>query len=229
MAHAQTLEAIVLRVIDVGEADRLVVLFTRQRGRIAARAKGVRRLHSRMGGSLQPGAHVTAQVTEGRGGWIVAGASTLGEDAGFPSAVALSRAQEGIEILLALTEDDEPLPGVFDLLHAFLRLCRAERRMLLPFTLRLLWLLGSLPSEEEDPRVEALAPADRALLRRCVEEEEPLAALASAPATTKLADFCRAVLEEHLPRPLRSPAVTGSIADPGRRFLDDGGGVGVRG
>ena len=46
-------EAIVLRRVDFGEADRVLVLLTRERGKIPVVAKGVRRMSSRMAGHLE--------------------------------------------------------------------------------------------------------------------------------------------------------------------------------
>src|SRR3954464_4008143 len=43
-------QAVVLRSIRFGEADRIVHLYTPQRGRVGAIAKGVRRARSRFGG-----------------------------------------------------------------------------------------------------------------------------------------------------------------------------------
>ena len=47
-------EAVVLRSIRFGEADRILHLYTAERGRIGAIAKGVRRPRSRFGGRLEP-------------------------------------------------------------------------------------------------------------------------------------------------------------------------------
>ena len=47
-------EAIVLRSIRYGEADRILHLYTADRGRVGAIAKGVRRAKSRLGGRLEP-------------------------------------------------------------------------------------------------------------------------------------------------------------------------------
>ena len=59
-------EAIVLRTQRLGEADRIVRLLTRGRGRIRAVAKGVRRTGSRFGARLEPFGHVDLQLHEGR-------------------------------------------------------------------------------------------------------------------------------------------------------------------
>ena len=47
-------EAIVLRSIRYGEADRILHLYTAKRGRVGAIAKGARRPKSRFGGRLEP-------------------------------------------------------------------------------------------------------------------------------------------------------------------------------
>jgi len=60
-------EGIVLKRKDVGEADRIVTLFSRQHGKIRALAKGVRRLTSRKGGNLELFNQVRVFVEERRG------------------------------------------------------------------------------------------------------------------------------------------------------------------
>ncbi|MGI8511249.1 MAG: DNA repair protein RecO, partial [Solirubrobacteraceae bacterium] len=46
-------EAVVLRSIRFGEADRVLHLYSSTRGRLGAVAKGVRRVRSRLGGRLE--------------------------------------------------------------------------------------------------------------------------------------------------------------------------------
>jgi len=60
-------EAVVLRSIRYGEADRVLHLYSADRGRIGAVAKGVRRVKSRLGGRLEPLARVRLVLHEGRG------------------------------------------------------------------------------------------------------------------------------------------------------------------
>jgi len=59
-------QAIVLRTQKLGEADRIITLFTREHGRIKAVAKGVRRTKSRWGARLEPASHVDLQLYSGR-------------------------------------------------------------------------------------------------------------------------------------------------------------------
>jgi len=53
-------EAIILRTFNIGEQDRLVVLFTRDFGLIKGVAKGARKFKSRFGSSLEPMSLVNA-------------------------------------------------------------------------------------------------------------------------------------------------------------------------
>ena len=57
-------EAIVLRTYRLGEAEKIVSLFTRQMGRLRAVARGAQRTKSRFGGSLEPLSYVRAEIFE---------------------------------------------------------------------------------------------------------------------------------------------------------------------
>ncbi len=59
-------EAIVLRTHPLGEADRIVTLLTRERGKVRAVAKGVRRTRSRFGARLEPFMMTDIQLYSGR-------------------------------------------------------------------------------------------------------------------------------------------------------------------
>lgn len=61
-------EAVVLRTMRLGEADRIVTLLGRANGKIRAVAKGVRKTKSRYGGRLEPFSHVTAVLWRGKSG-----------------------------------------------------------------------------------------------------------------------------------------------------------------
>ena len=71
------LEAVVLRHADWGEADRLLTLYTRERGKVRAIAKGARKIKSRKAGHLEPFTRVTLQLARGRDLLIVTDADTI--------------------------------------------------------------------------------------------------------------------------------------------------------
>ena len=59
-------QGIVLRTIRLGESDRIISLLTAGRGKVRAVAKGVRKTRSRFGSRLEPLAHVSLLMYEGR-------------------------------------------------------------------------------------------------------------------------------------------------------------------
>src|ERR671938_517608 len=59
-------EGVVLKTIKLGEADRIVTLFTRDNGKVRAVAKGVRKTRSRFGGRLEPFTTVSLLIHRGR-------------------------------------------------------------------------------------------------------------------------------------------------------------------
>lgn len=75
--RSQRVEAIVLRHNDWGEADRILVLYTLEMGKIRAVAKGVRKLRSRKAGHLEPFTRVKLLLARGRDLWIVTQAETI--------------------------------------------------------------------------------------------------------------------------------------------------------
>jgi DNA repair protein RecO (recombination protein O) len=110
--------AVVLRHADWGEADRLVTLFTRERGKLRAVAKGARKVTSRKAGHLEPFTHVKLQLARGRNLFIVTQADTL--DAYLPlreTLVMTGYASYVVELLDRFVYEDEgPNPTLFRLL-----------------------------------------------------------------------------------------------------------------
>lgn len=60
------MHALVVRTYDFGEADRIVVLLTREQGIVRGVAKGARRANSRFGSRLQPFVEINVQLYPGR-------------------------------------------------------------------------------------------------------------------------------------------------------------------
>src|SRR5438105_15008450 len=60
-------DAVVLRSLRLGEADRVLHLYTLDRGRIGAVAKGIRKTKSRFGARLEPLSHVELLLHQGGG------------------------------------------------------------------------------------------------------------------------------------------------------------------
>ena len=76
-------EAIILRQQTMGEADRVVTLFTREFGKLRAVARGIRRPTSRLGGRIEPFTHARLLLARGRSLDIVAQADVVDAFAGL--------------------------------------------------------------------------------------------------------------------------------------------------
>ena len=145
-------EAIVLRSIRYGEADRILHLYSRERGRIGAVAKGVRRPKSRFGGRLEPLFRVNLVLHEGRGELCtVTAAQTVHAHAHLREGrAALARATEACEAVLRLFDSTEPNAPAYNLLCHELALLDADpsaagRAQALGFRLKLLLAAGFVP------------------------------------------------------------------------------------
>src|SRR3984893_16315484 len=103
-------EAIVLRSIRYGEADRIVHLYTAARGRLGAIAKGSRRPKSRFGGRLEPFFRLDLVLHEGRGELMtVTGASTVDGYGELRSDGArIGAAARACDAVLRLLDSEEP-------------------------------------------------------------------------------------------------------------------------
>lgn len=206
MAKRMTLDAVVLRTVDIGEADRLCVLFTREAGRIAAKAKAVRKPGSRMGGTLLPFRHISVDISASDNRNTVTSVLDKGDGAAqattFDLFVCL---EQGVEFLLALTEDDEPLPAVFSLLLQFLQI--GSRLALLPFQIRLLHLLGHLPDNTDDARFASLDQESQAFVQACIRIADLGTLTELNPGSDELSRFVRIVSGSQMQRPMKSMAL----------------------
>lgn len=103
-------DALVLGSYELGEADRLVVLFTRDFGLVRARASAVRTEHSKMRYALQTYTYANVSLVKGKRGWRVAGAAALKNAVGDPRGVAtFARISELSVRMLAGEEQNEYL------------------------------------------------------------------------------------------------------------------------
>jgi DNA repair protein RecO (recombination protein O) len=121
-------EAVVLRSIRYGEADRIVHLYSATRGRIGGIAKGSRRPKSRFGGRLEPFFRLNLVLYEGRGDLLtVTGASTLeGYGRLRSSGPALGAAGRACDAVLRLLDSGEPNEAAYNLLCNYLGLLDSE-------------------------------------------------------------------------------------------------------
>jgi len=145
-------EALVLRSIRYGEADRILHLYTPAHGRVGAIAKGARRSKSRFGARLEPFMQVNLVLHQGRGDLhTVTGADTVAARPGLrDSAESLDAAARACDAVSRLFETDDPHPEVYALLANELTLlatgaAAASPENALAFRLKLLLAAGIVP------------------------------------------------------------------------------------
>jgi DNA repair protein RecO (recombination protein O) len=147
--RAYKARGIVLRARNLGEADRIVTLFTLERGKVEAVAKGIRRSRSRVGGRLEFGNEVAMTLHRGRSLDVIEQSEILGEHwSALVDPVHFAVASAACELVDALSEPDLAMPDVYVLLSRMLgALARSDDpRALLPrFEMRLLEALGVAP------------------------------------------------------------------------------------
>ncbi len=117
-------EAIVLRAIRYGEADSVLTLYTRERGRVSAIAKGTRKAKSKLGGRLQPGVRVHLGLHEGRGDMATVRQAQLVEPhAGlWVEGYRLRAAGSVLEATMRVLAEQEPNEGAYNLVSRALAL-----------------------------------------------------------------------------------------------------------
>ncbi|MEB3195982.1 MAG: DNA repair protein RecO [Candidatus Sericytochromatia bacterium] len=170
----QVESAYVLRHHELGEADKIVVLFTRERGLGRAVARAVRKAKSPLAGRLEPFNELELTLVSGRSLQTISHSQTLRR---FPHVVSdfdgLAAAMSANELLLSLLETDDPHPDLFDAYGALLALlqppCRAEL-LLASFEMQLLTALGYRPELESCIRCGCALDEGEALGGLAVEE-----------------------------------------------------------
>jgi DNA repair protein RecO (recombination protein O) len=180
-------QAVILRSMRYAEADRVLHLYTAERGRVNAIAKGVRRTGSRFGARLEPFTHAALMLHEGRGELhTVSGADIIRPHAALRTRRAsVEVAAIGAEAMLKLHVEPEPQPQVFAGLARFLDVLDthvvagepAVDPVGLGFQLKLLLLAGYLPHLNAcagcgapGPLIGFSAAAGGAVCEDCLEE-----------------------------------------------------------
>jgi DNA repair protein RecO (recombination protein O) len=142
-------EAIVLRRIDFGEADRLLTLFSREYGKITAVAKGARKPQTRKTGHVELFMRTQFLLAKGREMAIVTQAELV---EAYPALrtdlVRTTYASYLVELLDRFTADEDPHIGKYNLLSDALGWLATSENWLLAarvYELRLLAMAGFQP------------------------------------------------------------------------------------
>jgi DNA repair protein RecO (recombination protein O) len=150
-------EGVVLRTWKLGEADRIVVLYTRGRGKVRAVAKGVRKTRSKFGGRLEPTGHVALQLYEGRELDIVTQAESMSSLGALRDDLdRLTRATALLEAVDTIAQERQADSRLYAMLVGALRtLAERDHPLVVPA-----FFLKLLAHEGFQPRVDACVVCD---------------------------------------------------------------------
>lgn len=120
--HTYKTEAVILRHTNLGEADRLLTLYTPHLGKLRAVAKGVRRPKSRKAGHLEPLTHSDLFLARGKTLDIITQAQTLESFLPLRNDLQrMSHALYAVELIDRFTEEHQEGYAIYQLLLNNLR------------------------------------------------------------------------------------------------------------
>ncbi len=144
-------EGIVLRTYKLGEADRIVVFLTKDRGKVRAVAKGVRKTKSKFGSRLEPMSHCVLQFYEGRELDLVTQAESVDNFRAIREDLdRIGRGVSMLEVADQLAQEGEVNPQLYRMLLGALRTLESSASPLVTpaFYWKVLALEGYRPEVE---------------------------------------------------------------------------------
>ncbi len=143
---------IVIKRINLGEADRLLTIYTAEVGKVRAIAKGSRRTLSKLAGHLEPLSLTIFELHEGKSFFVITSADLVAGFMGIQNDLEkTSLAFYLLEMVDVLTTHDHAHDAIFDLLRDGLTLLEqpaetvGTRLFVVAFMLKLLAEVGYLP------------------------------------------------------------------------------------
>lgn len=153
--HGLKVEGIVLRRRNLGEADRILTVFSYQKGKISVLAKGVRRITSRRAGNVELLNRVIMYLHQAKTFLILTEATSLDTYQKLKEDLTLSTyAFHIIELVDKLTAENQENRVVYeDLVNVLQRLSRNPRQILIrAFEVKILKYLGFANFGEADTK-----------------------------------------------------------------------------
>src|SRR3989344_3914782 len=150
-----TVEGIILKRANFGEADRMLTILTKNLGKVSVVARGVRRITSRRAGNVELLNLVKIGLFKGKG-YTLTEAQSIKTFPRIKSNLALSTAGFHIlELANKLLHEDDPNFRAYDLIVETLRKLEDNPRQLLirAFEVKFLTLLGFADFQIDTPRV----------------------------------------------------------------------------
>ena len=116
-----TLEGIVLNRRNIGESDRLITLFPKEKGKVRVLARGIRKIGSRRAGHLEVFSRAAVTIHKGRELDTLSEASGLGDQQTWESLSQIAGAYYVCELIDVLLPIEQEHADVYALLLQTLR------------------------------------------------------------------------------------------------------------
>lgn len=139
ISHTYATEGVVLKNKEIGEADKLVTLFTRRFGKVVALAKGVRQITSRRAGTLEPATQGVFFFAHGKTWDILTQVQLINSFAAARRHLArVTQVYQLLEVTDLLTREHQVHPEIYDLVVTTLTQLNqpGQRRQLLVNNIR---------------------------------------------------------------------------------------------
>lgn len=151
--YSYTSEGIVLARRNFGEADRILVLFSKTHGKVSLIAKGVRRPKSKKRGHVEVFNKISFQAIAGRGIDLITEAEVIEDFEDIRKNLKkISLAYYFSEVVGKITNDGEPHIDLYNLISnnlEELKMSTELKKLRLSFTLKLLVILGYWPAGQD--------------------------------------------------------------------------------
>ena len=151
--HTYTSEGIVLSRKNYGEADRILIVFSKNYGKLSLLAKGIRKIKSKKRGHLEIFSRIKFSAVNGSGMDIMTEAVTLNDFAGVRVNLnKISLAYYFCEVVNKITHEDGNPSKIYLLLSNSLEKLETEtelKKLRLEFIYKILTEMGYWPEGEK--------------------------------------------------------------------------------
>lgn len=156
MHHIYTTEAIIIKTVSVGEANRLYFILTKELGLIKATAQGVRLNKSKLNGHLQTFCLIKLSVVRGRDIWRITSVESIIQNNFKVNFEGISILHNISNLLLRLVQGEEKNESLFESVKSVYFFCIDTKLSIddlnsleVLSVLRIMYFLGYIKKNDE--------------------------------------------------------------------------------
>lgn len=203
MSRNVRVRAIILKTYNVGEADRFCVLFTKELGKITARARAVRKLSSKTGASMLGSNMAELELHAGKTGYTVTEANLLYSPL-LQNQLTVNALQPILECCLQLLPEQQPHPDIFAQMELLWQQKTFRPIESVGCLLAILSMLGYVPSIEHSSIQERCTAAELTILQQCISGNWNDIQTVTPAFKKRIADWIQNIVKRETGKPLKS-------------------------